>query len=178
MRDQISELIKHYVQEPWMISACQRVLNTDDFYSAPAAHHHHHAYRGGLAVHTYEVLDYATHIAQALPGTNLDVLVPAALFHDFAKAFEYSLTCAEHVGDVIVQDQDYANRIGHIAEGAALFYAACPNRVKALPVVHCILAHHGRREWGSPVEPQTKEAYILHAADMLSSRFGPGKVAL
>jgi 23S rRNA maturation-related 3'-5' exoribonuclease YhaM len=39
-------------------------------------------------------------------------------------------------------------------------------------VIHCMLSHHGRREWGSPVEPVTPEAYILHVADMLSSREG------
>jgi 3'-5' exoribonuclease len=35
-----------------------------------------------------------------------------------------------------------------------------------------MLAHHGRKEWGSPVEPATNEAWILHAADMMSSREG------
>jgi 3'-5' exoribonuclease len=43
-------------------------------------------------------------------------------------------------------------------------------------IEHAILAHHGRQEWGSPVEPVTAEAYILHYADMLSVRFGPGLV--
>lgn len=42
-------------------------------------------------------------------------------------------------------------------------------------VGHCILAHHGRKDWGSPIEPQTQEAYLLHAADTWSSRFGPWK---
>jgi 3'-5' exoribonuclease len=37
-------------------------------------------------------------------------------------------------------------------------------------VGHCILAHHGRQEWGSPIEPQTVEAMIIHYADMLSAQ--------
>ena len=37
-------------------------------------------------------------------------------------------------------------------------------------VGHCILAHHGHKEWGSPVEPITTEARILHFADDLSAR--------
>jgi len=37
-------------------------------------------------------------------------------------------------------------------------------------IEHLLLSHHGRKEWGSPVEPLTAEAFILHAADMMSSR--------
>lgn len=35
-------------------------------------------------------------------------------------------------------------------------------------ISHCILAHHGRLEWGSPVEPKTPEAWALHLSDMMS----------
>ena len=33
---------------------------------------------------------------------------------------------------------------------------------------HLILSHHGHREWGSPVEPSTPEAVLLHQADMMA----------
>jgi 3'-5' exoribonuclease len=42
-------------------------------------------------------------------------------------------------------------------------------------VIHCILSHHGRKDWGSPVEPATLEALVLHQADMLSAKFGATK---
>jgi hypothetical protein len=43
-----------------------------------------------------------------------------------------------------------------------------------MSVEHAILAHHGWKEWGSPVEPQTVEVQILHFADMLSCQYGAG----
>jgi len=37
-------------------------------------------------------------------------------------------------------------------------------------VLHCILSHHGRREWGSSVAPNSREAWLVHIADMMSAR--------
>jgi 23S rRNA maturation-related 3'-5' exoribonuclease YhaM len=37
-------------------------------------------------------------------------------------------------------------------------------------VLHCILAHHGCRAWGSPVAPSTREAWLVHLADAISAR--------
>ena len=41
---------------------------------------------------------------------------------------------------------------------------------KAILLYHIILSHHGKRDWGSPVEYRCKEAYLIHQADMISSR--------
>lgn len=68
----------------------------------------------------------------------------------------------------------YLYTIGHVTGGAMLFHMNAMNL--GLPfefvmkVTHIMLAHHGRREWGSAVEPKTPEAWILHAADMLSAQ--------
>ena len=37
-------------------------------------------------------------------------------------------------------------------------------------VTHAILSHHGRREWGSPVCPNTRIAWLLHLCDGISAR--------
>ncbi|MGC9360448.1 MAG: hypothetical protein ACP5G7_08770, partial [Anaerolineae bacterium] len=37
----------------------------------------------------------------------------------------------------------------------------------AMRLLHALLAHHGRLEFGSPVVPQTLEAMVLHNADKL-----------
>jgi 3'-5' exoribonuclease len=37
-------------------------------------------------------------------------------------------------------------------------------------VLHAILAHHGRREYGSPVAPNSRLAWILHLSDQMSAR--------
>jgi 3'-5' exoribonuclease len=36
-------------------------------------------------------------------------------------------------------------------------------------ILHVILAHHGSNEHGSPVEPQTLEALIVHSIDTLDA---------
>lgn len=37
-------------------------------------------------------------------------------------------------------------------------------------VLHAILAHHGRREYGSPVAPLTRVAWMVHICDQMSAR--------
>jgi len=48
------------------------------------------------------------------------------------------------------------------------------DKATILKVAHCILAHHGRPEWGSAITPQTPEALTLHWADCLSAFFENG----
>jgi 3'-5' exoribonuclease len=36
-------------------------------------------------------------------------------------------------------------------------------------LLHVILSHHGRREWGAPVLPRTPEALLLHYCDVMSA---------
>lgn len=37
-------------------------------------------------------------------------------------------------------------------------------------IIHAILAHHGAKEYGSPVLPQTRLAWLLHLCDGISAR--------
>jgi 3'-5' exoribonuclease len=111
---------------------------------------------------------------------NRDVLITAALWHDYCKIYEYTEPLGNGVWDY--STDNYRNRIGHIAGSVLAFYqraeAGCNNIKQPVldAIAHCILAHHGPvREWGSPVAPQTLEALILHQADMLSAKFGATK---
>jgi 3'-5' exoribonuclease len=69
-----------------------------------------------------------------------------------------------------------ASSIDHITQGVLMVRAAAvqaepavhPARLSSL--THIILAHHGRQEWGSPVEPQSVEAWLVHLADLAESR--------
>ena len=42
--------------------------------------------------------------------------------------------------------------------------------VDILKLEHMILSHHGKLEWGSPVQPAFLEAVILHHLDMIDSQ--------
>jgi len=134
--------------------------------------HAHHAYSGGLAVHTWEVTNIALALIDnhSVKEINADVLLTAAICHDFCKIYDY---------DEAGNKTNYRNLVRHLSGSHAWFV----NQAKDLnlpdglrtQIEHCILAHHGRQEWGSPVEPQTVEASILHYADMLSMQYGVGR---
>lgn len=141
--------------------------------SSVDTNHAHHAYPGGLAVHTAEVLENAIAMASAgdyLQKPNLDVLVPAAILHDVAKWYDY---------DEQGKKTDHGRKIYHVA-GSYEYFCRAARRVEldfelTQQISHCILSHHGRKEWGSPSEPQTVEAQILHFADYLSMSYGAGR---
>ena len=123
-----------------------------------------------------------------------NVLVAAALWHDVMKTEEYidvdravcETTNTRHAPygqySAWIKDSSRVKMFGHhehiIAGAMAFTKSAWFNNVGTETidaVTHCILAHHGRKEWGSPVEPQTIEALILHQADMLSAKYGATK---
>ena len=134
------------------------------FLEKPAARSHHHAYLGGLAQHTYEVMKTAFYMSN-IYNVNLDTVIAACFFHDFMKIEEM---------DYDGTYTDMGNQIGHITMSYILFINTAKKfNVDPLTIVnvgHCILAHHGKLEWGSCVEPQTPEAYIVHLSDLVSSR--------
>jgi 23S rRNA maturation-related 3'-5' exoribonuclease YhaM len=127
----------------------------------------HHGEVGGLARHTYEVLRYA--VAAAKPLTervNLEALMIGAVWHDFGKVEEYATSDG-------VEFTRRTPQLPHICHGlmlwqqsASLLYVDNLGLFEA--VAHIIAAHHGRKEWGSPVTPLTIEALLVHHADMVS----------
>jgi 3'-5' exoribonuclease len=147
------------------------LLFSDKFLVWPGSIGQHHAYEGGLVVHTAEVLRYALKSAESFPGADLDVLRLAALWHDAAKTRDY-----EKKDGVWVKAPHY-DLMRHVAGSFGMWCEASVHFPQDFrdAVGHCILAHHGRREWGSPVEPQTLEAQLLHNADMMSARYGATK---
>jgi 3'-5' exoribonuclease len=140
------------------------------FRSAPGASSHHHVYIGGLAVHTSEVVGFCHQMAAH--GINRNVLITAAVWHDVGKVDEYELVS----GTDKYQTTARRAQVGHLVDSVLMFIDKSRGIVESgqleierrNDIVYCMLAHHGRREWGSPVEPGTIEAFILHSADMLS----------
>lgn len=170
------------------------VFSDPRFTEAPASLSFHHAYEGGLLAHTLEVVRYAKAQAFMMSQVDMDVLLTAALWHDFAKVSEYEEVAYDEnrPGRSLIRIHLYGqppsmwvkrtSLLGdhsHIMEGMVWFTeAANRNQVSdniVRKIQHCILSHHGREEWGSPVEPKTLEALILHQADMLSAHHGAAK---
>jgi 3'-5' exoribonuclease len=159
------------------LAALVRAVLTGEVYTRfcewPAAHHCHGAVRHGLLAHSVRVAALARQLASAYSGEGLlhdaGVVTVAALLHDVGK----TRTLPAVAGAALPDD---ASRFDHITLGVlmvrlAAAHAAPPLESERLDaLLHAMLAHHGRKEWGAPVEPQTVEAWLVHLADLAESR--------
>jgi 3'-5' exoribonuclease len=134
---------------------------------APAAKSVHHAYLGGLLEHTVSCLKLAHRLADHYPQVDRDLLVAGAFFHDLGKIRELSF-------DRQVEYSDEGRLVGHLVMTAQWIHDKA--RRVGVPrdlehhLVHLVLAHHGRLEYGSPKVPMTLEALLTHEIDELDSR--------
>jgi 3'-5' exoribonuclease len=128
----------------------------------------HHGFVGGLLEHTLGVAKHCDYFASAYPMLNRDLLVSAAIFHDIGKLEELST----------FPENDYTDAgqlLGHIMIGAEML----GERIRQMPgfpkglaneLKHCILAHHGELEFGSPKKPALAEALALSMADNFDAK--------
>ena len=102
------------------------------------------------------------------PVLNRDLLLTAAIFHDIGKLKELST----------FPENDYTDAgqlLGHIMIGAEWVGDAIKS-IDGFPVVlanelkHCILAHNGEIEFGSPKKPALVEALALSFADNIDAK--------
>jgi 3'-5' exoribonuclease len=141
------------------------------FREAPAASHNHHAYRYGLLEHTLAVAQTVAAAALIFPGVDREMATAGALLHDIGKLWGYT-------DDPLVIDYTDAGKLeGEIPLGYFVVRRKIeetkgfdPERARGL--LHIILSHHGRYEYGSPVEPRTREAVLVHAIDNLGGTLG------
>ena len=133
------------------------------FCSHSAAKSVHHGFVGGLLEHTLSVVKMCDFFCKQYPNLNRDLLLTAAMFHDIGKVKELSS----------FPENDYTDEgqlIGHIIIGAQMVQegaakiAGFPKKL-ANELVHCVLAHHGELEYGSPKKPALIEAMALNLAD-------------
>ena len=123
----------------------------------------HHGFVGGLLEHTLSVVKMCDYFSKQYPVLNRDLLLTAAMFHDIGKTKELSA----------FPENDYTDAgqlLGHIMIGAQMVIegaAKIPGFPKTLEneLVHCVLAHHGELEYGSPKKPALIEALALNLAD-------------
>ncbi|MEE1089275.1 MAG: HD domain-containing protein, partial [Bacteroidaceae bacterium] len=89
----------------------------------------------------------------------------AILFHDYGKLFEYNAQ-GETQPDMYL--------LGHIYIGAHKLQNELEKRgvdaEEVKRIIHCILSHHGQREYGSPVLPCIQEASIVSYLDNISAK--------
>ena len=136
----------------------------------PGSVNGHHAKLGGLLLHIFEVTSIARATAKTM-NANVDPVVAGALLHDIGKVEAYE-----------IEGGGFANTprgllLGHVVLGclmlerriASLGRTVC-SEGQLLDLQHMILSHHGSLEFGSPVQPMTTEAEIVHWADESSAK--------
>lgn len=133
------------------------------FKNSSAAKTVHHGFVGGLLEHTLSVTKLCDYYCGAYPILKRDLLLTAAMCHDIGKTKEISP----------FPQNDYTDDgqlLGHIVMGSQMV-AEKAAEIEGFPhsllaeVQHCILAHHGKYEFGSPKIPALIEALALNYAD-------------
>ncbi len=153
-----------------IVSARERQLRT-----WPAAQMIHHAYRGGYLEHTLKIATVSLALAEAY-GANCDLIIAGALLHDIGKLEELAYN-----GSTTYSRE--GRLVGHVTLGAILVREAA-RRIEDFPddllaaLVHLVVAHHGSKELGSPVEPMMVEAFIVSTADDLDAKIHQVRQAL
>jgi 3'-5' exoribonuclease len=140
------------------------------FERAPGSTSGHHAKIGGLLMHVYEVTNIARQTARTMKAS-VDLVVTGALLHDVGKVESYTIgpggftytPCGLLVGHIVLGVMMLERRL------AALGEHVC-SEGQLLDLQHMLLSHHGKLEFGSPVEPMTVEAEIVHLADEASAK--------
>ena len=155
----LKRLLKSIFENPDIAEAYKR---------APAAKSMHHARLGGLLEHVSSVLNLAVAVSANYEDVDRDLLISGVLLHDLGKIYELK-------SDRSFEYSDAGLLLGHIPIGSAWLGRCCdeikgfPPRLKML-LLHMVLSHHGKREFGSPQLPAFPEALALHFIDDLDSK--------
>lgn len=170
VEDMYTELIKYIntIQNPFLKQLLESFFVQDEefiriFKAASAAKSVHHGFVGGLLEHTLSVTRMCHFYTRVYPILKRDLLITAAIMHDIGKVREIALF---PVNDYT----DDGQLLGHIMMGAEMIHDAA-REIEGFPAVlenelkHCILAHHGELEYGSPKKPALAEAVALNMAD-------------
>ena len=127
----------------------------------------HHNFRGGLLEHTLEVIGYCERSIKFFSELNRDLLLTGAILHDIGKIEELELTTR-------VKGSQKGQFVGHLVLGLNFVSKKLEeieiDETTKNQILHLLVSHHGRLEYGSPKEPMTLEAVALYYADELSSK--------
>ena len=164
------------VQDQNLRALLERLFNRSsdfwpDFVRAPAAKMNHEPYEHGLLEHTVTVSEAVNAASSSFAGIDCDLALAGALVHDIGKVDAYQ------IDEITIDFTDSGRLQGEIPIGYYRLRRAIDETPSfpsdlALKLLHILLSHHGKREHGSPVEPQTREAALVHAIDNLGGRLG------
>ena len=168
---ELMKIISNY-SNPYLRQLLEDIFSNNQiagkFKRAPAAKTMHHPYLGGLLEHTLSLVRLCRKVGEHYPGIDIDLLQTGAVLHDFGKIDELS----------------YERGFGYTNEGQMIGHLVMEtimvsDHIKQIPdfpeelrrhLLHMLLAHHGKLEFGSPKLPSTPEALMLAYLDDLDSK--------
>lgn len=179
MYNQLMEYVAS-IKNPYLSQLLHSFFDDADFAKRfkfhSAAKSVHHGFVGGLLEHTLSVTRNCDYFSKNYPFLNRDLLLTAAMFHDVGKLKELSVfpendytDAGQLLGHIVIGTEWVGDRIKEIPD----FPEVLANELK-----HCILAHHGELEFGSPKKPALVEAFALSFADNLDAKMETVKEVL
>jgi len=178
MYDNLLQLVDREIDNPALAKFVRGILteNRAALLTLPAATHFHHAFAGGFLEHVLNVAQTCVYLADQYtalydelnPPLDKRLIVAGAVLHDIGKLRELT---ARTEGAAYT---DEGQLIGHILQGRDMIReraTECPiDEQLLLRLEHIIVAHQRLPEWGSPKQPMTPEALIVHHADDLDAK--------
>lgn len=172
-REDIDELITRMkeliesIGDPNLSALLDRVFGDEAFMKrfseCPASIMLHSSEIGGLIHHTMNVVDHCLIAWKQYGEMDRDLLLTGALLHDIGKVESFRVTTN-------INQTEEGFFLGHLIIGMTMVQKAIDS-IDGFPgdkrnkLLHILLSHHGRKEWGSPVEPAIPEALTIHYAD-------------
>ena len=140
---------------------------TEQFKSHPAAIYIHHNTIGGLLEHTSNVLQICLKLCDLYPSIDRDLVITGAILHDIGKLKELEF-----------KSSIYATEEGRLIGHLVISYEMISKKLEELKIegtiknkiLHTIVAHHGKKENGSPKEPMFPEAMCIYLADDMDAK--------
>ncbi len=169
------------VKAPYMKELLEMYFVKNDDFKKRFCYHSaaksvHHGFVGGLLEHTLSVAKMCDYMSVQYDYLDRDLLLTAAIFHDVGKLAELSP----------YPENDYTDdgqMLGHIVMGYNMLAESIRKidnfpKIKKTELLHCILAHHGEYEYGSPKKPCIAEAIALKFADDMDAKLETMKETL
>lgn len=173
----ISQMVSEFkviisqIEDPDIKRLLEKIFDVEflgKYSKAAAASSLHHNFGGGLIEHVLNMIKIAVSVVERHPELDKELLIAGCILHDIGKVNELKATTT-------IEYTIEGHLLGHITIGQKMINDWI-DKLENFPVIlkqkilHMVLSHHGKKEWGSPVEPLLPEAIVLHHIDNLDSK--------
>ena len=179
LKANFDKLVNGISNEKYKIMLSAMLRRLEGFDSVPAAKSIHHVEFGGAISHCTLVALNCKQLATlyntvyAIDGgfMDIDLIITGALIHDLGKTLEFVWSpldgSVDYNDDINCLDTHITSVVENLTLVAIENNLLDSEEYKLLK--HCLLSHHGKLEWGSPVIPAIPEALIISTCDKLDA---------